>query len=148
MRIVELQAAERVVAARSVCQPGLIGTRLQKTLALRWRPTRPATLAARRVTSVGVRVPDTCKPAGAEAYVVYTPSRKQHSEVHVQTQRTAEALNQCHRAALCRWACDAGLVSQMARDLAIDDPEHGPSVSGRTANRKPRPHRGAITNCR
>jgi hypothetical protein len=52
------------------------------------------------------------------------PIQKQHVEVDVEVQRTAEALDQGHRAGTRPLASEPGLLDQMADDGTIDDAEH------------------------
>jgi hypothetical protein len=52
------------------------------------------------------------------------PVQEQHVEVHVQVQRRAETLHQCHRAGLAGGAGEACLVDEAPRDRPVHDAEH------------------------
>jgi hypothetical protein len=50
--------------------------------------------------------------------------QKQHMEMNVEIERTAEALDQCHCAGLCRSHSKARLVRQVRGDGAVDNSQH------------------------
>jgi hypothetical protein len=97
---------------------------LQQSLPLQKAPDAPGDGVRQFGELGGGRGPHPAKPLDPSTGPNdVDPIQEQHMEVEVQVQRTAEALDQRHRAGARRLAGESGLPDRVAGDDPIDDAE-------------------------
>ncbi|ODJ86376.1 hypothetical protein CODIS_34360 [Candidatus Thiodiazotropha endolucinida] len=63
--------------------------------------------------------------------------KEEHVEMHVQIERTAESLDQCHRTGLCSFSSKSRLLNKMGRYGPVNDPQHPPNQLRTAGEQKP-----------